>query len=287
MKNKYRKQEAVRNALIAIKNNGGQMRSGEVFAEMAKSFPCSEYEKEKTKSGGERWENWLSFYSIDAVKTGFLIKDKGVWYITPEGESALSLPLEEFAKSLSDGYEKWYNENRKNTTVPQTEDKADEYAELDIVQAQAVNGIREYIISKNPYEFQHVVAALFRAMGYYTPFIAPKGKDGGVDVIAYRDPLGTMSPRLKIQVKHYPNTAISVDVVRSLVGVLAKDGEVGVIVTSGTFTNESKREARGSHTPLRLIDADEFISLWIQYYDTMKEEDRQLMPIMPIYFIKP
>ena len=40
---------------------------------------------------------------------------------------------------------------------------------------------------KNPYEFQDLVAALLRAMGYYTPFIAPKGKDGGVDIIAYRD----------------------------------------------------------------------------------------------------
>ena len=26
--------------------------------------------------------------------------------------------------------------------------------------------------------------------GYYTPFVAPKGKDGGIDLIAYQDPLG-------------------------------------------------------------------------------------------------
>lgn len=59
-----------------------------------------------------------------------------------------------------------------------------------MLQGQASKGIREYII-KEPYEFQDLVAALLRAMGYYTPFIAPKGKDGGVDIIAYRDPLGT------------------------------------------------------------------------------------------------
>ena len=40
--NKYRKQEAVRDALLLIKQNGGQMRSGDVFEEMAKSFPNSE-----------------------------------------------------------------------------------------------------------------------------------------------------------------------------------------------------------------------------------------------------
>ncbi len=35
-----------------------------------------------------------------------------------------------------------------------------------------------------------MVAALLRAMGYYTPFISPRGKDGGVDILAYQDPIG-------------------------------------------------------------------------------------------------
>lgn len=35
-------------------------------------------------------------------------------------------------------------------------------------------------------------------------YIAPKGKDAGVDIIAYRDPLGMASPRIKVQIKHRP-----------------------------------------------------------------------------------
>jgi len=38
-------------------------------------------------------------------------------------------------------------------------------------------------------------------MGYHTPFIAPKGRDGGIDVEAYSDPLGTVAPRIIVQVK--------------------------------------------------------------------------------------
>jgi predicted Mrr-cat superfamily restriction endonuclease len=38
-------------------------------------------------------------------------------------------------------------------------------------------------------------------MGYHTPFISPKGKDGGIDIIAYQDPLGLKTPRIKVQVK--------------------------------------------------------------------------------------
>lgn len=288
MAKNYRQQEAIRDALLLIKQNGGQMRSGEVFDEMAKTFPASEYENEKTKGGSERWVNWLAFYSIDAVKTGFLVKDKGVWHITSEGEDALTIPIEDFAQALKDGYNKWYNETHSGCDEknPESESATDTMIELDVVMAQAQKGIRDFINSKNPYEFQYIVAALFRAMGYYTPFIAPKGRDGGIDIIAHRDPLGTIPPRLKIQVKHYPTTSITVDVVRNLRGVLSNNGEVGIIVSSGSFTNDAKREARNNHTPIRLIDIDEFISLWIEYYTSMKEEDRLLMPIVPIYFIK-
>lgn len=286
-----RQQEAVRDALLLIKQNGGQMRSGDVFAEMGKSFPQSAYEMERTKSGNQRWENWLAFYSIDAVKSGFLVKDKGVWHLTDEGEKALSLTLEDFATELKMRYDKWYDahnsEKNETETATTDTDNLDNIVEIDVVQAQAADGIRNYIIGKNPYEFQDLVAALLRAMGYYTPFIAPKGKDGGVDIIAYRDPLGTTLPRVKVQVKHYPYTPISVDIVRNLLGVLARDGEVGIVITSGTFTNDAKREARNSHTPCRLIDIDEFISLWLQYYPDMQEEDKSLLPIVPIYFVKP
>lgn len=284
----YRQQEAVRDALLLIRQNGGQMRSGDIFTELGKNFPQSPYEMEPTNSGNLRWENWLAFYSIDAVKTGFLVKDKGIWHLTDEGEHALSLPIEEFAAALKKGYDEWYVSHMGNADKQAiAEEPLDSITEIDVVQAQAANGIRNYILNKNPYEFQNLVAALLRAMGYYTPFIAPKGKDGGVGIVAYRDPLGASLPRVKVQVKHYPSNAISVDIVRNLLGVLAKEGEVGVVITSGTFTNDAKREARNSHTPLRLIDIDEFITLWLEYYPSMKEEDKQLLPITPIYFVKP
>ena len=33
-------------------------------------------------------------------------------------------------------------------------------------------------------------------------------------------------------------------------------------------------------------DIDEFIDLWIRYYDRMSEEDKALLPIIPVYFLK-
>ena len=154
---------------------------------------------------------------------------------------------------------------------------------LETIKQQANDDQRTYIDQRTPYEFQDMVAALLRAMGYYIPFVAPKGKDGGVDVIAYSDPLGATKPILKVQVKHHKeNNTVSVDIVHKILGV-AK-GDTSIIVTSGRFTEDARITARQNN--VRLIDGTEFIALWIEYYTKMSEDDKRLMPIEPVYFIK-
>jgi uncharacterized protein with gpF-like domain len=61
-----------------------------------------------------------------------------------------------------------------------------------------------------PYEFQELVADLLRAMGYHVAWIADAGKDGGIDIVAYNDPLGTRLPRIKVQVKRHNAQKIDV-----------------------------------------------------------------------------
>jgi restriction system protein len=122
-------------------------------------------------------------------------------------------------------------------------------------------------------------------MKYHTPFISPKGKDGGIDIMAYRDPLGATTPRIKVQVKHKPDTAIRVDEIRSLTGLLNKDGDVGLFVTSGSFTSDAERFARDNHIHVKLIDIDSFISLWREYYTSLTDEEKNLLPLQAIYFL--
>ena len=136
-----------------------------------------------------------------------------------------------------------------------------------------------------PYEFQDMVAALLRAMGYFTPFISPKGRDGGIDIVAYQDPLGAKSPRIKVQVKHRPDYSVAVSDIRALTGLLNKDGDIGLFVTSGDFTSESERFARDSHLHIKLIDFDTFIDLWKQFYDKFNDEEKNWLPLHPIYFL--
>jgi restriction system protein len=194
-------------------------------------------------------------------------------------------------KAATAAYRKWREENQPS--VGQEEEGAAEESQqgqeatVHEMEQVAIEGLKKQIGLKNPYEFQDLAAALLRGMGYYTPFVAPHGKDGGVDIIAYRDPLGTASPRIKMQIKHRPNTSATVQEVRQLMGLLQKDGDVGIFVSSGGFTPDAKTTARSSHVHVELIDLDRFISLWQEFYAKLTDEDKSLLPLIPIFFYAP
>ena len=102
--------------------------------------------------------------------------------------------------------------------------------------------IQEFLYKISPYDFQDLVADLLLAMGYNVSWVAPPGKDQGIDIIAYTDPLGAKPPRIKVQVKRREQ-AVSVGDLRSFLAVLGSD-ELGVFVSSGGFSRDAEIEAR-------------------------------------------
>lgn len=285
-------------AMQILVEKGGEAAGKEVIEEIEKRVQLDAWEKDVyEKSGYTRWKSMVHFFSIDLIKAGFLVKKKGVWYITPEGEDALKLGDVGLLEAADKKYKQWRNDNPKDTSENSTDSIEVEVAEEgSVAQAQeatiqqmeqeAIDGLRKQINSMNAYEFQDLVAALFRGMGYFTPFVAPKGKDGGVDVIAYQDPLGVRNPRIKVQIKHRDSTA-TVQEIRELMGLLQKDGEVGIFVSTGGFTADAKTTARTSHVHVELIDFDRFMALWQEFYEKLADEDKARLRLRPIYFYEP
>lgn len=268
---------------------GGSIPAKEIYPWVNQNVNLTDWEKEPAgKMQYIRWTNSFQFYSIDYQKAGFIIKKNGTWYITPEGEKALKHSAEEVMTTANKAYDEWrrLNPKEESTDKEPTDETAekDNSMNLDLLESDARDGIKRYIVSKSPYEFQDLVAALLRAMGYHTPFVAPKGKDGGIDIIAYLDPLGAQTPRIKVQVKHKPETAIGASEVRALSGVL-KTGDIALFVTSGTYSADARNAATGSEKFLRLIDGVEFIEMWQEYYDKMSDEDKNMLPLKRISFL--
>lgn len=284
--------EVIYITLQILKENKDGLHNQLIREEVEKRAELTDWAKERLeKTNNLRWWSILQFYTIDCMKAGFLLKKKGTWYITLEGEKALRLNKYELLESAIKAYRNWKLKDKKEPIdesgdFDEEDISLDPSTTVDQVQQEAVDGIKNHILKMNPYEFQDLVAALLRGMGYYTPFVAPKGKDGGVDVLAYRDAFGIETPRIKVQVKHR-NDKASVKQIRELIGILQKEGEVGLFVSSGGFTPDAISESKSAHVHVELIDLDYFITLWQEFFKKLADEDKNLLPLIPIYFLAP
>ena len=282
--------------LKLLKENDGEMASSLLMEALSKRVYLDDWAKSTLeKTGNIRWQSILHFYSIDLIKDGYLLKKKGVWYLTPEGEKAIDKGEKELLKSAQNLYHIWKEKNKKETlTKTSNKDVPDEQIEeatqkvsslLDDARAKANQSFTKFILEEfDPYSFQELCGALFRGMGYYTPFIAPKGKDGGVDVIAYKDPIGSTTPHIKIQIKYRQDTKATSQELRQLKGILTTN-DIGVFISISGFASDALKEFKHSSPHIELIDLERFIELWQEFYEKMKDEDKALMPISPVYFV--
>ena len=153
-----------------------------------------------------------------------------------------------------------------------------------MAEEQAADEIKQYLTEINPYDLQDLVAALLEGMGYHVSWISPPGKDGGIDVLAWNDPLGTKPPRIKVQVKRRKDN-ISAEELRSFLA-LVNDDDVGLFVTTGGFTKDAEELARAQERrKITLINRRRLVDLWIEYNDRIDRDKRRLLPLKPIYFI--
>ena len=282
--------------LKVLKENDGEMASSLLMETLSKRVNLDDWARGTLeKTGNIRWQSILHFYSIDLIKAGYLLKKKGVWYLTPEGEKAIDKGEKELLKSAQNLYRIWKEKNKKEESSQiNNKDVPDEQIEaasqkvsslLDDARAKANQSFTKFILEEfDPYSFQELCGALFRGMGYYTPFIAPKGKDGGVDFIAYKDPIGSTTPHIKIQIKYRQDTKATSQELRQLKGILTTN-DIGVFISISGFASDALKEFKHSSPHIELIDLERFIELWQEFYEKMKDEDKALMPISPVYFV--
>jgi len=179
------------------------------------------------------------------------------------------------------------SEGAEETTPQQPE--AEEKAELEETRedtvARAHELIKDQVTRLDDSELEQLTAALLRAMGYRTR-VTPKGPDRGVDVFASPDGLGFQEPRIKVEVKQRPRTAMGSQDVRSLLGGL-REGDRGLYVSTGGFTKEARYEAERSQIPAMLLDLDEFVVCIVTHYESFDIAGRALLPLVRVYWPAP
>lgn len=163
-------------------------------------------------------------------------------------------------------------------------EKAEEDESVAYVVGDIEQNTRDFILKKLSQElkghpFAHFVGHLLEKMGYKTR-ISPEGPDGGIDIIAHKDELGFEPPIIKVQVKSKDGNAGDPEV-SALYGKIG-NGEFGLFVTLGAFTRPALNFAT-SKSNLRLIDGDQLVDLFLQYYDRLDSRYKGLIPLKRVY----
>lgn len=141
--------------------------------------------------------------------------------------------------------------------------------------------IGDRILKLDPYQMQHLVAGILRAMGYRT-IVSEPGRDGGKDIVASRDGLGFENPRIVAQVKHKLQKKSGTEDINALAGILTGDGDRGLFVSTGGFSGFVGLKSHDRK--ITLIDLDSLVNLVDEYYDEFDAETRTLLPLKKAYW---
>lgn len=130
-------------------------------------------------------------------------------------------------------------------------------------------------------EFEEFTAALLRALGYQAR-VTQYSQDGGVDVIAHRDPLGVEPPQIKVQCKHHMGTVGAPDV-QQLIGTQGA-GELSLFVTLGSYSRDALAIER-QRAGLRLLSGEDVVTMTLEHYAALPEVWRSMVPLTKVLVV--
>ncbi len=182
---------------------------------------------------------------------------KGVWLLTDAGREAISLD----GRQLLALYREEKRKNRKVKEVQFAEAlwplDADEMDPAE--NSDAAQDWQDLLLAKlrtiDPSAFERLAQRLLRESGFVKVEVTGKSGDGGIDGTGILQ-LSLMSFHVLFQCKRYQGSVGS-GAVRDFRGAMMGRTDKGLIITTGTFSPDARREAtRDGAPPIDLIDGE-------------------------------
>ncbi len=192
---------------------------------------------------------------------------RGVWSLTEAGKKLLSDPAlergdkERRVMQLRADYIAASRDRRRGAS-PRAKAVQDEgIAGGDVTWQEE---LLDALMSMEPAAFERLAQRLLREADFDSVNVTGRSGDGGIDGLGvYR--LGLVSFPVFFQCKRYRGS-VGAGAVRDFRGAMSGRGDKGLLITTGTFTNDAKREAtRDGAPPVDLIDGARLCDLLKQY----------------------
>lgn len=246
--------------LDALRTLGGSGTPDEVVERIALDLNLpDELQNETLPSGESRLRNQVAWARFYLVREGLLDSSRrGVWSLTERGRST-KLSLEQAREIRRRWVRVFEDERRKKSdllkTSPDTEEESETATDL---QTQIITMLRAL-----PAEgFERLSQRLLREAGFVQVVVTGRSGDGGIDGYGTLQVNPLVSFKVLFQCKRYTGS-VSPSQVRDFRGAMSGRADKGIIITTGTFTAEARREAsRDGVPPLELIDAEKLVEMF-------------------------
>lgn len=247
--------------LEALKALGDSATPQEASDKIADRLGIPDAKREELlESGSPRFHNQVCWARQYLVWEGLLGSAKrGVWTLTEKGKRTT---LTE--KEGREIFRKWcaiHAERRKHRDsrkLSEDSSSEDDVETGDYLEGSELLGV---LRSLTPNGFERFCKYLLRVYGFERVEVTPVGKDGGIDGFGVLQLNPFVSFKVIFQCKRYKNT-VSRAQVGDLRNAMLGRADKGIMITTGVFSEDAKREAVREGAPaIELIDGNELVRM--------------------------
>jgi restriction system protein len=246
--------------LEVLRGLGGSGTPSEVTDAVAEQLDIPEHaQEEMLKSGESRFKNKVAWARFYLVKAGLIDSSKrGVWTLTSEGEK-VKLDHEQSVKLFKEIHST-FPAKKQNINEDDNDDIAPEEAQ-EKIDHRAV--LLDTLKSLPPEGFEKICQRLLREYGFQNVTVTGKSGDGGIDGHGVLEVNPFVTFKVLFQCKRYTKGPVSSGHVRDFRGAMMGRADKGIIMSTGNFTSEAKKEARRDGVPpLELVDGEKMVEMF-------------------------
>jgi restriction system protein len=243
--------------LDALRELGGSGRPKEVTDQVAKNLNISDKIREVTlKSGSSKWDNQIAWARQYLVYAGLIDNSqKGVWVLTPLGQNT--------TLTEKQGHEIFLNQVARIQKIRKEKNNEKVVEEIEIdSEDEKEETLLEVLKAISPIGFEHLCQRVLREIGFENVKVTQRSHDGGIDGFGTFKLNQLVSLKIVFQCKNQEK-AVPREKVGDFRNAVIGRAEKGIIITTGTFSADAKREAnRDGAIPIELIDGKRLVELF-------------------------
>ena len=181
-----------------------------------------------------------------------------MWHLTPVGYQMSDEDIREIKYQVQQR-----NREARAAAIAQAEldtDREDEEDEAEDIALSWKERLLETLLAIEPSAFERLCQRILRESGFIKVEVTGRSGDGGIDGTGVLR-LNLLSFHVLFQSKRYRGS-VGAPVVRDFRGAMVGRADKGLIITTGTFTADARKEATRDGAPaIDLVDGDALCDL--------------------------